>query len=188
MKKNIFSLLMMSLILMTTNSCSKSGSSNSGANGKYSWSCEVNGKSYSWSGSYPDGTNPSSMGISTFTDPALALSLPQQQGNIPFMISFAFESTPTAGTYTFDDSNSGNKYACSVVENSVIGSTVAPGSNMKVTIPNIPSNTYVNTQGTNPGSIKGTFSGTIYDTNINNPRTFIKYVITNGVYEAIVLN
>jgi hypothetical protein len=59
---------------------------------------------------------------------------------------------------------------------------------MKVTIPNIPSNTYINTQGANPGLIKGTFSGTLYAINPSNPSTFIKYVITNGKYEAVVLN
>ena len=74
MKKSIISLVIISLLLMTTNSCSKSNSSSSG--GKYSWSCEVNGKSYSWSGNYPDGTNPSSMGLSTFSESALMLYLP----------------------------------------------------------------------------------------------------------------
>jgi hypothetical protein len=65
----------------------------------------------------------------------------------------------------------------------------APNANMKVTIPNIPSNTYVNTQGANPGSIKGTFSGTVYGPDPNNLRgPLIRYEITNGKYEAIVLN
>jgi hypothetical protein len=47
---------------------------------------------------------------------------------------------------------------------------------------------HINTQGANPGSIKGTFSGTLYAINPSNPSTFIKYVITNGKYEALVLN
>jgi hypothetical protein len=186
MKKSIFSLLMLSLLVMMTNSCSKSNPSSSG--GKYSWSCEVNGKSYSWSGSYPDGTNPSSMGLSTFSETILMLSLPAQQGKLPFSFSVIFGDIPSSGTYTFDDSNSDTEYACSIIENSTIGTTAAPGSNMKVTIPNIPSNTYINTQGANPGLIKGTFSGTLYAINPSNPSTFIKYVITNGKYEAIVLN
>ena len=186
MKKSIFSLLMLSLLVLMTNSCSKSNPSSSG--GKYSWSCEVNGKSYSWSGSYPDGTNPSSMGFSTFTERILAFSLPAEQNKIPFSFVVSFKDVPTVGTYTFDENNSSTDNACSIIENSTVGSTAAPGSNMKVTIPNIPSNTYINTQGANPGSIKGTFSGTLYAINPNNPSTFIKYVITNGMYEAIVLN
>ena len=93
MKKSILSLLMISLLVMMTNSCSKSNPSTSG--GKYSWSCEVNGKSYSWSGSYPDGTNPSSMGFSTFTERILAFSLPAEQNKIPFSFVVSFKDVPT---------------------------------------------------------------------------------------------
>lgn len=187
MKKTIFSLLMMSLLVMMTNSCSKSNPSSSGV--KYSWSCEVNGKSYSWSGSYPDGTNPSSMGFSTFTERILAFSLPAKQNTIPFSFSVIFEDVPTVGTYTFDENNSSTDNAFLMFIDNASSLSDLPGASMKVTIPNIPSNTYLNTQGANPGSIKGTFSGTMYGVDPNNFRgPLIRYQITNGKYEAIVIN
>jgi hypothetical protein len=186
MKNSIISLVIISLLLMTTNSCSKSNSSSSG--GKYSWSCEVNGKSYSWSGNYPDGTNPSSMGLSTFSETFLMLSLPVQQGKLPFSFSVNFGSTPAAGTYTFNQSNTSPESCLMVIENANSLSGVS-GASMKVTISAIPSNTYLNTQGANPGSIKGTFNGTMYGPDPNNVRgPLIRYEITNGKYESVVLN
>jgi hypothetical protein len=186
MKKSIFSLLILSLLVMMTNSCSKSNPSSSG--GKYSWSCEVNGKSYSWSGNYPDGTNPSSMGLSTFSESALMLYLPLKSSKIEFSFIVNFGDIPSAGTYTFNQSNTFPESCVMIIDNAN-STSGAPNANMKVTIPNIPSNTYVNTQGANPGSIKGTFSGTVYGPDPNNLRgPLIRYEITNGKYEAIVLN
>jgi hypothetical protein len=187
MKKTILSLLMMSLLVMMTNSCSKSNPSSSG--GKYSWSCEVNGKSYSWSGNYPDGTNPSSMGLSTFTETTLGFYLPTKQNIIPFGLIVNFENIPTQGTYTFEGGNFTSTKSCNLVIDKTSATTFYPGSSMKVTISAIPSNTYINTQGVNPGSVNGTFSGTMYSPDLNNPGgPLIRYEITNGKYEAIVIN
>ena len=187
MKKTIFSLLMMSLLVMMTNSCSKSNPSSSG--GKYSWSCEVNGKSYSWSGSYPDGTNPASMGLSTFSETILNFSLPAKQNILPFSLVVNFENIPTQGTYTFEGGNFTSTKSCLLSIDGKIGAnTLYPGSRMEVTISAIPSNTYINTQGANPGSVKGTFGGTMYGRDLNNPGNLIRYEITNGKYEAIVIN
>jgi hypothetical protein len=183
MKKTILSLP----IDMMTNSCSKPNSNSSGE--KYSWSSEVNGKSYSWSGNYPDFTNLSSMGLSTYTEMELALYLPINQKNVPFSFIVNFENIPTAGTYTFDQNNSTIENACLMFIDNAGSSSSTPGSSIKVTIPNIPSNSYLNTQGTNPGSIKGTFSGVMYGIDPNDVRgDFIRYEITNGKYEAIVLS
>jgi len=187
MKKSIISLVIISLLLMTTNSCSKSNSNSSG--GQYSWSCEVNGKSYSWSGNYPDGTNPASMGLSTFSETILNFSLPAKQNILPFSFVVNFENTPTKGTYTFEGGNFTSTKSCLFsIENKTSGSSLYPGSRMEVTISAIPSNTYINTQGANPGIVKGTFSGTMYGSDLNNPVDKIKYEITNGKYEAVVLN
>jgi hypothetical protein len=183
MKKAILSLP----IDMMTNSCSISNLNS--PEGKYSWSSEVNGKSYSWSGNYPDFTNPSSMGLSTYTDLELALYLPIKLNNVPFSFIVNFKNIPTAGIYTFDQNNSTIENACLMIIDNLSSISTNPGSSIKVTIPYIPSNTYMNTKGANPGSIKGTFSGVMYGIdpkNVTGP--LIRYEITNGKYEAIVLS
>ena len=191
MKKSIFSLLMISLILMATNSCSKSGSSG-GGNGQVSWSCEVNGKSYSWSGTYPNTKSASS--FISIEDGGLGLSAESKTGtiSIPFIFVVSFNTEPAKGSYTFSSSNSNSFYNCALTledDESTYAITSAPGSNMKVNITSdIPSNSYMNTNGANPGYVDGTFNGTIYGIDPSNPGTFKRYDITNGKFKALRIN
>jgi hypothetical protein len=189
MKKTILSLLVMSLLLMTTNSCSKSGSSGGGS-GQVSWSCEVNGESYSWSGTYPN-TKSANSTISVESG-ILTLSAESKSGTIsvPFILAVSFNTEPNKGSYTFSSSNSNSLYSCALtLDESAVASTSYPGSNMKVNITSdIPANSYLNTNGANPGYINGTFNGTIYGIDLSNPGTFKRYDITNGKFKAMRLD
>ncbi len=189
MRKSLLSIVVIIGVLFLMNSCSKDSPSG-GAGGQVSWSCEVNGKSYSWSGTYPN-TKSASSTIS-IENGIIALSAESETGttSIPFIFGVSFNTEPKKGSYTFSSSNSNSLYSCVLtLEEAAVASTSAPGSNMKVNITSdIPTNSYMNTNGTNPGYVNGTFNGTIYGVDVSNPRTFKRYDITNGKFNALRLD
>jgi hypothetical protein len=190
MKKSLLSIVVIIGVLFLMNSCSKDSPSG-GAGGQVSWSCEVNGKSYSWSGTYPNTKSASS--FISIEDGVLGLSAESKSGtaSIPFIFAVSFNSEPTKGSYTFSSSNSNTSYACILTldEYSVASTSSGPGSNMIINITSdIPSNSYMNTNGTNPGYVNGTFNGKIYGVDVSNPGTFKRYDITNGKFNALRLD
>jgi hypothetical protein len=192
MKKTKLFSLVASLLLLVLSSCSKSGGTSGGGTGSgtgtYSMSCDINGVNYSWSGTYPSSsasagtayfTQASSM--SNFSTISLANTLAVKDNSRLF--TFYFGLNPAAGKYRFNTANSTEQNTVILTIGSFgdVASSVYEGSDFSVTIPSIPTKSYA-THLAAAGSFKGTFEGTLYS--ITNK----KYVITNGRFEALVLN
>lgn len=179
MKKTLVCSIIFLTTLLMINSCSKSGASGNTC----SWSCEVNGQSYAWSGTYPD----NNYAASALAESALSISAPRTAGStkIPFGLTISFGSLPDQGTYIFSSANSNNNYTALIQLNGVIGSSSYPGSNFNITLSSVPSNSFISTGGSNPGFLSGTFSGTIYGIDPTNPSVSKEYIITNGKFNAI---
>ena len=179
MKKKILGIIICLSILICT-SCKKSSNTNGVVGGnvssQLSWSCDIDGVNYAWSGTYPTGTND---GLSTFSVIAsidsyaqLNLALPSISGKRK--VTFAFNFPQVAiGTYNFNPSNyTSDRFAMSQFETSTTNlyTNMTKGS-FKVNINTLSSNS--------EGLVTGTFSGTLYNV-ISKSIT-----ITNGQFKAI---
>jgi hypothetical protein len=188
-KRNLISLVA-SLLLLVLSSCSKSGGptgggSTGGTTGTCSWSCDIDGVRYSWSGTYP-GT-PGRQDLATFLQiggGSASISLSRGNGLNNDQLIFTFEPNPTPGTYNFNSSNYSTTRGASVVlGGSKIYSSIGAGSDFNITIPSIPTKSFLSTGGTSgAGYFKGTFSGTLMAANLSHSIN-----ITNGQYEVMVL-
>ena len=109
-KRNLISLVA-SLLLLVISSCSKSGGptgggSAGGATGTCSWSCDIDGVRYSWSGTYPGTAGRED--LATFQQTGGLASIALGRGNAlnAEKLTFFFEPNPTPGTHNFNSSNS----------------------------------------------------------------------------------
>jgi hypothetical protein len=190
MKKTKLFSLVASLFLLIFSSCSKSegptgGGSTGGTTGTCSWSCDIDGVRYSWSGTYP-GTS-GRLDLAAFTQVGggtASIALSRGNGLNNEQLTFGFEPNPTPGTHNFNSSNSSTTRAASIVlGGSKIYSSIVSGSDFNITIPSIPTKSFLSTGGTSgAGYFKGTFSGTLMAADLSNSTN-----ITNGQFEVIVL-
>jgi hypothetical protein len=180
-KTNLFSLVA-SLLLLVLSSCSKSGGSGSGT-GTCSWSCDINGVHYSWSGTYPASFNDQAIFVQQDGGPATITLF--KDGNLnSTSLQVLFEPNPTPGTHNFNSSNSSatRGVAAMLAGSGEVYSSIVDGSNFNITIPSIPTNSYASAGGAaGAGYFKGTFSGTLMDFSSNSIN------ITNGKFEVIVV-
>jgi len=183
-KRNLFSLVA-SLLLLVLSSCSKSDGPGGGT-GTYSWSCDIDGVRYSWSGTYPGTT--SGLELAAFTQVGGgSASIMLSRGNNLNLDSFifTFEPNPTPGTHNYNSSNSSITRSVMVaLGGSTMYSSLSPaGSDFNITIPNIPTKSFVSTGSVSgAGYFKGTFSGTLMAGDLSHSIN-----ITNGQFEVIVL-
>ncbi len=188
-KRNLISLVA-SLLLLVLSSCSKSGGptgggSTGGTTGTCSWSCDIDGVRYSWSGTYPGTAG--RQDLATFLQiggGSASIALSRGNGLNNDQLIFTFEPNPTPGTYNFNSSNYSTTSAVNVVlGGSKIYSSIGPGSDINITIPSIPTKSFISTgSATGAGYFKGTFSGTLMAANLSH-----SIEITNGQFEVIVL-
>lgn len=190
-KRNLFSLVA-SLLLLVLSSCSKSGGptgggSTGGTTGTCSWSCDIDGVRYSWSGTYPAASG--RLDLAAFTqvggsNASIALSRGNSLNNDQLI--FAFEPNPTPGTHNFNSSNSTLNRAVNFNFDAIASkmySSFSTGSDINITIPSIPTKSFISTgSATGAGYFKGTFSGTLMALDLSNSIN-----ITNGQFEVIVL-
>jgi hypothetical protein len=194
MKKKLLGLITCLSILIST-SCTQTspgGSNTGGGSLQTSWSCDINGVNYSWSGVYQlSGTND---GLSTFaatsgTNPYanLGFSTPSFAGNRKIMIAFSIPSG--IGSYNLNPSNFTTTNAATIVINNSLSSTggtpysnVSNGS-MTVNVNTLSPNSLSNSGYAGAGLVTGTFSGTLYSIDIN-PQSI---TITNGQFSAVRL-
>jgi hypothetical protein len=191
-KRNLFNLVA-SLLLLALSSCSKSGGptgggSTGGATGTCSWSCDIDGVRYSWSGAYPPASG--KLDQATFSQAGGGSAIIQlARGNNlnADMISVMFEPNPSPGTHNFNSSNFTLTRAASIIIGASASkqySSMIPGSDFNITIPSIPTKSFVSTGGASgAGYFKGTFSGTLMAADLSH-----SIEITNGQFEVIVLS
>ena len=182
-KTNLFSLVA-SLLLLVLSSCSKSGGSGSGT-GTCSWSCDINGVHYSWSGTYPASINDQAIFAQQDGGPAIISLIKDGNLNSTTGLQVLFEPNPTPGTHNFNSSNSSatRGVVASLAGSGEVYSSQVDGSNFNITIPSIPTNSYASAGGAaGAGYFKGTFSGTLMDLVSSNSIN-----ITNGKFEVIVV-
>jgi hypothetical protein len=182
MKKIFFGIIICLSILIST-SCKKSSNTNGVVGGnvssQLSWSCDIDGVNYAWSGTYPTGT---SDGLSTFsvitgTDPyaQLNLALPSISGKRKVIFTINFPQVAT-GTYNFNPTNNaGDRFAFLQFETSTsnLYTNTTKGS-FTVNINTLAPNT------TSEGLVTGTFSGTLY----NDIPLYKTITIKNGQFKA----
>lgn len=186
MKKSLNNLVAC-LFLLVLSSCSKS----EGVTGTCSWSCDIDGVQYSWSGNYPPPSG--RLDGAWFLQAAGSnASIILSSGNVQNAdnLLFSFEPNPTPGNHNFNSSNSSENRAVivSLGPTSFFGnriySSLAPGSNFNVNIPSIPSRSYLSTgSAARAGYFKGTFSGTLMESAFDPS----EIEITNGKFEVMVL-
>ena len=182
-KTNLFSLVA-SLLLLVLSSCSKSGGSGSGT-GTCSWSCDIDGVHYSCSGTYPPTTGSAEQAIFQQMGGGSAIILLARGNNLnQDQVNFIFEPNPTPGTHNFNSSNSTTtRNAHVMLGASKIYSSMYPGSSINITIPSIPTKSFVSTgSASGAGYFKGTFSGTMMNATGSGSIN-----ITNGQFEGMVL-
>ena len=196
MKKKLLGLITCLSILIST-SCTQTspgGSNTGGGSLQTSWSCDINGVNYSWSGVHPiSGTND---GLSTFTATTgtnpyanLVFSTPSFAGNRKIMMSFFIPSG--IGSYNLNPSNYTLSNAAIITINNSLSSTGgtiygnASNGSLTVNVNTLSPNSYTNSGYAGAGLVTGTFSGTLYSADIFNPQSV---TITNGQFSAIRIN
>jgi hypothetical protein len=196
--KKIFISNFLLLSILSFLSCQKSSSNTSSNNnsssnqdsgpGIYTWSCKIDGKSYSWSGAYPAAG--SSKAQATFTASSAQSILGLDDGN-SCSISLIFSnvaSAPASYNVNFNSLSQGFTATLSLMSSSTNISLFGIGMNggdMTVNVDSYSSATYASNPA-NPGKVKGTFSGTLYD--MKSPPTSSKAIsITEGKFEAVRL-
>lgn len=181
MKKKILGLITCLSILVST-SCKKSSNTNGVVGGnvssQLSWSCDIDGVNYAWSGTYPTGTND---GLSTFSVitsigsyAQLNLALPSISGKRKVIFTVNFPQV-AIGTYNINPNNyAGDRFAFLQFETST--------SNLYTNTTKGSFTININTLSPNSeGLVTGTFSGTLY----NDIPLFKTITITNGQFKAI---
>jgi len=186
MKKSLNSLVAC-LLLFFLSSCSKS----EGVTGTCSWSCDIDGVRYSYSGNYPPPSG--RLDAAYFLQAAGSnASILLGSGNVQNadIFVFTFEPNPTPGNHNFNSSNSGENRAVTLTLGPTsffdnrIYSSLAPGSNFNVKIPSIPSRSFYSTgSAARAGYFKGTFSGTLMELAFDPS----EIEITNGKFEVMVM-
>jgi hypothetical protein len=194
MKKSLLGLITCLSILIST-SCTQTlpgGSNIVGGSTQTSWSCEIDGVYYSWSGVYPvsgtnDGLSCYATGTGTNPNANIMLCSPSFSGNKNIMIAFY---TPSAiGSYICNPSNfSPARGAIITINKSMtyLGETAyssASKGSFTVNVNTLSPNSYSNSGYAGAGLVTGTFSG-----NLHNPIDSTKITVTNGQFSSVRLN
>ena len=151
--KKIISLLTMGLLLI---SCSSS-SSNPATSGVYNWSFKLDGVPYQWQGTFQNPGNGGGTYTAINNKGMLTLS-----SNIDVSVGVQFPSVST-GDFTFNSSSPQSTSMTIIIKDPGITSSTymtGLGGTMNVNISSLSSITQA-TNPTNPGTVIGTFSGTI---------------------------
>ncbi len=197
MKKNLLGLIACLSILISS-SCTQTlpGGSNTGGGVSplTSWSCEIDGVPYSWSGTPPgtvigeghslftkDSTTLGPIGVCTMTSTAIS------GGLFPCMLTFSMNNPTAATTFNLNPSNydfySNAGLVLTSANTQAVYNTSYGSSSFTVNIDSL-SNISVQTSGIAyvGGLVTGTFSGTLYSPDILNPQSV---TITNGKFRAL---
>ena len=146
-------------LLSIFQSCKKSDNNSNPSTGTYSWSCKLDGTTYSWSGAGEDSTGGGGAFRNfpiTDTIVPLAIDLGKGTGQSDNEFSIIFYSTSSnAGTYTLTGNNPFPSTLLIIGNGSAIYNTRFGGS---VTL-NITSITSTQCSGTFSGSIKNIITG-----------------------------
>jgi hypothetical protein len=197
MKKKLLGLITCLSILIST-SCTQTspgGSNTGGGSSQLSWSCEIDGVPYSWSGTIPQtGTNDGSsayQAATTGTNPSAIITLlsPSFAGKRKVILSISNPQV-AIGTYNCNPNNSlQNCFASVLIDTSTIAfsatqysSAYSPAS-FTVNINTLSPNTASNLGYGGAGIVSGTFSGTLTSL-VPTSRTI---TITNGQFNALRL-
>jgi hypothetical protein len=194
MKKKLLGLITCLSILIST-SCTQTspgGSNTGGGSIQTSWSCDINGVNYSWSGVYPvSGTNDGTsayVAVTYGTNPYanLLFSTPSFAGNRKIIMAFSIPSG--IGSYNLNPSNYTTTNAAIITINNSLTSmgetlyaNVSNGS-LTVNVNTLSPNSYSNSGYAGAGLVTGTFSGTLYSLDVSNPQSI---TITNGQFSAV---
>ena len=175
--KKIISLLTMGLLLI---SCSSS-SSNPATSGVYNWSFKLDGVLYQWQGTFLNPGNGTG-GYSTSNNKGI-LTLSSIDADL--VVRFPSVST---GDFTFNSSsaNNGSTVTITVYPDSALPYTTGGSAGtMNVNISSLSSITS-RTNPANPGTVIGTFSGTIRKLVMG--RDVITATVTDGSFEVARMN
>jgi hypothetical protein len=189
MKKTFFFVLITCQLFAFIGCKKDSSTNNRTSSSTYSWSCKIDGKSYSWSGILPYST-PNSTGNSSFIGDAnissivLGSSFTSTFSFSPCDITFALPPLNTTGSYSISSTDL-TKAATIILQNSIsdMGTYTSSfgGTTMNVTISSITSGTFP----TAPGRVIGTFQGQLKGTANTGSSTLKTINVTEGKFEAI---
>jgi hypothetical protein len=194
MKKNLLGLITCLSILIST-SCTQTlpGGSNTGGGVSplTSWSCEIDGVPYSWSGSYPvSGTDDGQSIFSIESNSSVTTGWSNMSNKVnsngirTFMLSYFIKNPTAATTYNLNPSNYNNQNSNAALflfgANSVDSYLSAVGnSSFTVNIDTLSNNSATAVGFAGAGLVTGTFSGKLY-------KSVSSYVnITNGKFRSI---